>query len=187
MYTNNGKYKNLKRVKYKKKICIKPLPLHLETLRSSSTSSSLELSTLGEDSWGLVLVRTHTEVSNGLSRVPWTSQDQGVLTLWSPDSQLVKGNALTTSLDDSGSCTSSESQSSNSGLWKLEDSGVIGDGTNDDDGLVGSTLTSESPGDPGNRHWWSVDLGQVQGSQNNLVEWCISTTCIKSGNGKKNR
>lgn len=114
--------------------------LDLETLRSSSTSGRFELSTLRHDSWGLVLVWTHTEVSDGFSGVSWTSQDQSVLTLWSSDSQLVQSDTFTTSLDDSGSGTSGESQSSNSGLWQVKQSGVVGNGTNDNDSLGSSTF-----------------------------------------------
>lgn len=150
--------------------------LHLETLRSSSTSSSFELSTGRQDSWGLTLVRTHTEVSDSFSGVSWTSQDQGVLTLWSLDSQLIQSDGFTTSLDDLSSGTGSESQSGDSGLWEVEDSGVISDGTNNDNSLVSSTLLLQSSGNSGDGNWRSVDLGQEQRLQDNLVEWSISTT-----------
>lgn len=151
--------------------------LHLETSRSPSTSSLLELAALRHDSWSLVLVRTSTEVSDGLSGVSWASNDQGVLTLWSSDGQLVQGDALTTSLQDGGSGAGGESQSGNGGLWELEDSVVVSDGTDNDNGLVGSALLVQSLADSGNGDRRSVDLGQEQRSQDNLVEWSISTTC----------
>lgn len=150
--------------------------LDLETSRSSSTSGSLELSTLRLDSWSLVLVRTETEVSDGLSGVSWTSEEDGVLALWSSDSQLVQGDSLTTSLDDSSLGRGGESQSGNGGLWNLQQSDVIGDGTNNDNGLVSSTLLLQGVVDSGKRHWWSVDLRQEQRSQDNLVEWSVGTT-----------
>ena len=150
--------------------------LHLETLRSSSTSSSFELSTGRLDSWGLTLVWTHTEVSNSFSGVSWTSQDQSVLTLWSSDSQLIQSDTFTTSLDNLGSGTSSESQSSNGGLWEVVDSGIIGNGTNNDNSLVSRTFLLQSSRNSRSRNRWSVDLRQEQSLQNNLVEWSISTT-----------
>lgn len=119
---------------------------------------------------------TETKVSDGFSGVSWTSQDQGVLTLWSSDSQLVQSDGFTTSFDDLGSGTSGESQSGNGGLWEFKDSGVVSDGTNDDDSLVGSTFLFQSSGDSRDRDRRSVDLGQEQRLQDNLVEWSIGTT-----------
>lgn len=49
--------------------------LNFETFRVSSTSSSFEFSTSGDHSWSFMFVRTHTEMSNGFSRVSWTSDD----------------------------------------------------------------------------------------------------------------
>lgn len=150
--------------------------LDLETSRSPSTSSSLELSTLRQDSWGLVLVRTEAEVSNSLSVRSWTSQDQSVLTLWSSQSQLVQSDSLTTSLQDGSSGTSSESQSGDGSLRELQQSAVVGDGTNNNDGLVLVTLLLQGSGDSGDRNRWSVDLRQEQRSQDDLVELRLSTT-----------
>lgn len=150
--------------------------LHLETSRSSSTSSSFELSTGRQDSWGLTLVRTSTEVSDSFSGLSWTSNDQSVLTLWSSNSQLVQSDTFTTSLQDSSSGTSSESQSSNGSLWEFENSGVVSDGTDNDNSLVSSTLLAQSSANSGDRDRRSVDLGQEQRLQDNSVEWSISTT-----------
>lgn len=150
--------------------------LNLETSRSSSTSGSLELSTVRKDSWGLVLVRTEAEVSDSLSGVSWASDDDGVLTLRSSDSQLVQGDSLTTSLDDSSLGRGGESQSSDGGLRDVQQSDVVGDGTNNDDGLVSSTLLLQGRVDSGKRHRRSVDLGQEQRSQDDLVERSVGTT-----------
>lgn len=107
-------------------------------------------------------MRTETEVSDGLSGLSWTSQDQSVLTLWSFDGQLVQSDGFTTSLDDLGSGTSGESQSSDGGLWEFEDSGVVGDGTNNNNDLVSGTLLLQGSRNSGDGHRWSVDLGQEQ-------------------------
>lgn len=150
--------------------------LDLESSRVSSTSSSLELSTLGNNLRSLTLVRTETKVSNGLSGVSWTSDKDGVLTLRSSQSQLVQGDSLTTSLQDSSLGTSSESQSGDSGLWGLQQSEVVGNGTNDNDGLLSSTLLLQNLVDSGKGNWRSVDLGKEQRSQDDLVERRVSTT-----------
>jgi hypothetical protein len=150
--------------------------LDLETSRVSLTSGSLELSTLRQDSWGFVLVWAETEVSDSLSGVSWTSDKQSVLTQWGAGSQLVQSDSLTTSLDNLSTGTSSKSQSSNGGLWELEDTVIIGDGTDNNNGLLSSTFLGQGTGDSRNRDWWSVDLRKEQRFENNLVEWSISTT-----------
>lgn len=121
-------------------------------------------------------MRTETEVSDSLSRVSWTSDEDGVLTLWSSQGQLVQGNSLTTSLDDSSLSTGSESQSGDSGLWGLQQSDVISDGTDNNDGLLSSTLLLQDIVNSRDRDWWSVNLRQEQRSQDDLVKWSVSTT-----------
>lgn len=121
-------------------------------------------------------MRTETEVSDSLSGVSWASEDDGVLTLWSSDSQLVQGDSLTTSLDDSSLGRGGESQSGDGDLRDIQQSDVVGDGTNNNDSLVSSTLLLQGHVDSGKRHRRSVDLGQEQRSQDNLVEWSIGTT-----------
>lgn len=121
-------------------------------------------------------MRTETEVSDSLSGVSWTSDEDGVLTLWSSQGQLVQGDSLTTSLDDSGLSTGSESQSGNSGLWGLQQSNVVSDGTDNNDGLLSSTLLLQHIVDSRDGNWRSVDLGQEQRSQDDLVESRVSTT-----------
>ena len=88
----------------------------------------------------------------------------------------VQSDDFTTSLQDGGLGTSSESQGSDSSLREVQQSGVSSDGTNDNDGLVSSTLLLQGTGDSGDRNWRSVDLGQEQRSQDDLVEWSIGTT-----------
>lgn len=151
------------------------MSLDLETSGVSSTSGLLELSTLGHNLRSLVLVRTEAEVSDSLSSVSWASDKDGVLTLRGSQSQLVQGDSLTTSLENLGLGAASESQSSDGGLWNLQQSDVVGDGTNNNNSLLGSTLLSDNGGDLGKRHRWSVDLGQEQRLQHNLVEWGVGT------------
>ncbi|KAH3660542.1 hypothetical protein OGAPHI_007128 [Ogataea philodendri] len=149
---------------------------HLESSRSSSTSSSLELSALGHDSWSLTLVWAEAEVSDSLSGASWTSDSQGVGTSWSSKSQLVEGDGLTTVLQDGLLGTAGESQSSNSGLWELEESDIVSDSSNNDNSLVSRTWLRQSLGDSGDGNWWSVDLGKEQRLEDELVEWSINET-----------
>lgn len=120
---------------------------------------------------------TEAKVSDSLTSTSWASEDQGVLTLWSTSGELVQSDGLTTSIHNLGTGASGESESGNSGLWELKDTVVIGDGTNNDNGLVSGTLLLKSTVNSGHRHWWSVDLGKEQRLEHNLVEWSLSTTC----------
>lgn len=121
-------------------------------------------------------MRAETEVSNRLSGVAGTSEDQGVLTLGGSESQLVQGDGLTTGLDDLGLGTGSESQSGDGGLGELQQSVVVGNGTNNNDGLLVRTLAVEGSRDSSNGHGGSVDLRQEQRSQDDLVEGGVSSS-----------
>lgn len=125
-----------------------------------------------------MLVGTEAEVSNSLSGGSGTSDNQGVLALGGSQRQLVQGDSLTTVLQDGGLGTSSESQSGDSGLGELQQSVVVGDSAHNDNGLGGSTLLGQGLGDSGNGHRRSVDLGQEQRSQDDLVEGSIGTACL---------
>ena len=122
-------------------------------------------------------MRTEAEVSDSLSGVSWASEDNSVLTGWGSQSQLVQGDGLTTSFDDSSLGALSESQSSDADLWSLQQSEVVGDGTNNNDDLVGSVLLLQGSVDSGKRHWRSVDLGEEQRSQDDLVELGVRAAC----------
>lgn len=123
-------------------------------------------------------MRTETEVLDGFSRVSWTSDNDGVLTLWSSHGQLVQGDGFTSILDDSGTGRGGESQSGDGGLGEVQQSDVVGNGTNNNQGLVGSSLLAQHTADSVKRHWRSVDLGKEQRLQDDLVEWSISTTWV---------
>lgn len=123
---------------------------------------------------------TETKVSDGFSGSSGTSNNQGVLTLGGSEGQLVQSDSFTTSLDNSSLGTSSESEGSNGSLGDGQQSVVVSDSTNNDDGLVGGTFLRKSLGDLGDRHGGSVDLGQEQRSENNLVEGSVSSSYIVS-------
>lgn len=85
--------------------------LHLETLGPSATTSLLELATLALDVWLLVLVWSHTEVLDGLTSVLGSSQQNNIATSWGTESELIESETLTTSLLNSCSGSSGESES----------------------------------------------------------------------------
>jgi hypothetical protein len=84
--------------------------LHLETIRLPSTTSLLELTTLGLDSRlnSIVSMRVSdrsavAEVSNALTGILGTSEKNSARTLRSAESKLVECKALATGLNDSSS------------------------------------------------------------------------------------
>ena len=103
-----------------------------------------------------------------------TSQEEGVFTSWGSESELIESQALTTSSDDSLSSLFSESQSADSELGDGQESDVVGNGGDDDDGLIFSTL--EVLNNSGNADGISDDSGLVESSEDGLVECRISSS-----------
>lgn len=154
--------------------------LHLETTRSTTTTSLLELPALGPDVRLLVLVRTETEVLDSLAGVLLATDEDGVATGGGAGGELVEGEALTTGSLDAGTCGVGESESSDGELGKLEDSVVVGDGADNDDGLGGlggrsgnTTLRLGQVDDARDRDRRLVDLGHVESAENGLVESAV--------------
>lgn len=151
--------------------------LHLETARGTTTTSLFELATLGSDVRLLVFVRAETEVLDSLTCGLLTTDQDRVATGRSTGSELVQGEALTASSLDTGTGSVGETKSSNGKLGKLENSVVIGDGSNNNNGLrsLGSrsgntTLRLGQVDDTGDRDRGLVDLGHVKASEDGLVE-----------------
>lgn len=117
----------------------------------------------------LVLVGTHAEVLDGLTGVLGTAEQQGVAAGRGTESQLVEGQSFATGGDNAGAGSSGESESSDGDLRNLQETVVIGDSTNDDDGLslgVLVDLTLDTREGDGR----SVDAGHEEAAQDNLVE-----------------
>jgi hypothetical protein len=56
--------------------------LDLETTRSSTTTSTLELATLALDVWLLVLMWAEAEVLDSLTGILWSTEQESVGTSW---------------------------------------------------------------------------------------------------------
>lgn len=84
----------------------------------------------------LVLVWAHAEVLDGLTAVLGSTEDQGVASGRSTESELIQGDGLTTGSGNSGTSGGGESQSGDGGLGERQKSVVIGDGADNDDGAL---------------------------------------------------
>lgn len=83
-----------------------------------------------------MLVGTETEVLESFSGVLWSAEEKGVASSWGTLSQLIQSQSLTTSCKNASTGGSGEAESSNAELWDGQETVVISDGTNDDNGLV---------------------------------------------------
>jgi hypothetical protein len=155
--------------------------LDLESIGSPATTSLLELSALGDSSgfdtivsvrvgWGSAV----TEVSDRLTGVLGTTEKDSVGSLWTAKSQLIKSDALTTGLDNSGSGGLSESESSDSKLRNLQKTSIVSDGTNNNSSLAILSLQVSSQTRDGDRR--VVDLGHSQSLDNSRGELGLGTS-----------
>lgn len=106
---------------------------------------------------------------DGLSGVLGTSEEEGVASSRSTESQLIESQDLSTSSDDARTSSSSEAESRNAELGDGQQTVVIGNGANNYDGLVVGLLGGVR-NDSGDRDRGSVDAGHKQAAEDDLVE-----------------
>lgn len=129
-----------------------------------------------------MLVGTHAEVLNSLSGVLRSTEEEGVASGRSAESQLIQGEDLTTGGQDAGAGSGGEAESRNAELGDGQETVVVGDGADDDDGLVVGLL-GDVGDDPGERHGGPVDAGHEEAAEDDLVEgglgaaWFCRVSC----------
>ena len=112
---------------------------HLETVRSPSTTGLLEFTSLRFDSGldavvsvGIVNRGAVTEVLNALTSVLRTSQQHDSRAGRASKSELVEGQALTTSLDNPSASSLSKSKSADGESGHFEETDVVGNSPDND-------------------------------------------------------
>jgi hypothetical protein len=148
-------------------------------------TSTLELAALAADIGLLVLMGAHTEVLDGLTGVLGTAKNDGVGTSGGTESKLIEGKNLTTSLQDASSSSLGETKSSNGELGDFQKTGVVSDGTDNNDSL--SLLCLGVANNAGDGDRGAVDARHKETLENNLVEVGVSTTsqeAVKLQNGE---
>ena len=83
----------------------------------------------------LVLVGAHAEVLDGLARVALAAEEDGVRTSRSTHRELVEGQSLAASLQDALLGGSSEAECRNRQLGDLQQTHIVRDCSNGDDGF----------------------------------------------------
>jgi hypothetical protein len=112
---------------------------------------------------------TKAKVLDGLSGVLGTSEEKGIASGRSSEGQLIESQNFSTSSDNARTGSSSEAEGRNAELWDGQETVVIGDGANNNDGLVVRLLRGVR-NDSGDRNWRSVDAGHEQAAEDDLVE-----------------
>ena len=102
--------------------------LDLETTRPSASTGTLELAALALDVGLLARVGTEAKVLESLTGVLGSTEEEGVGSGGGAGSNLVDGEALTTSLLDAGAGGGSEAESRNGELGELEHAVVVSNG-----------------------------------------------------------
>lgn len=125
---------------------------------------------------------TEAEVLDSLTGVLGATEEQSVGTGRGAQGKLVQSQGLTTGLLDAGTGGSGETQSSDRQLGDVQETVVVSDGTDDNDGLallglgdVGSNARERDGG--------TVDARHKETAENSLVELGLRTAC----NTKENR
>jgi len=102
--------------------------LDLETTRPSASTGTLELAALALDVRLLVGVGTKAKVLEGLTGVLGSTEEEGVGSSGEAGSDLVNGEALTTSLLNACASRGGKAESRNGELGDLKHAVVVSDG-----------------------------------------------------------
>ena len=110
--------------------------LNLETTRPSASTGTLELASLALNVGLLIFVRSHAEVLDGLTGVLGTTEEESVGAGGEAGGDLVHGEDLTASLLNASTGRSSDTKSGDGELGELQQTVVVSDGADDNDGLA---------------------------------------------------
>lgn len=116
------------------------------------------------------------EVSFSLSLLSGSLEEDGVLSLGVLEGELIEGDDFTSSGSNSLSSGLSDSESADSELWDFEESDVVGNGTNNNSGLVLSALGLHLSDESSEGKWRSVDSGHKESLEDDLVEGSIGSS-----------
>lgn len=119
------------------------------------------------------------EMLDGLAGVLWPAEKEGVASSGSSQGQLIQGEDLATSSQDTGAGSSGEAEGSDAELWYGQKAVVISHGSNDNDGLV-VRLLRDVGNNSGEGHRWPVDARHEQAAENDLVEGGLGAAYYRS-------
>ncbi len=121
----------------------------------------------------------HAEVLDSLARVLGAAEEEGVGAGGLLEGELVEGDDRAAGSGDAGTGGGGDAESGNRDLGDGQETVVIGDGANDDDGLL-LVAVLEVGRNAGQRDGGAVDAAHEQAAEDHLVEgsigaaWCGS-------------
>lgn len=122
-----------------------------------------------------MLVGTHAEVLEGLTGVLGSAEEEGVATGGGAEGELVEGDGLAAGSGDASAGGGGEAQGSDGQLGDGQETVVVSDGSDDDDGaLVLLVQVADNAGDGDGR---AVDARHEETAQDDLVEVGVGATC----------
>jgi hypothetical protein len=164
--------------------------LYLEADGLSATTGTFELSAVGADTWLDAIVSVWvvwrsavTEVLDRLTNTLAATEQDGVSTLRGAEGKLIKGQALSTSLDDSSSSSLGEAKGSNLKSWDFQQARIISNSTNNDSSLV--FLAIHVAGQARDGDWSVVDSGHADSLHNGVGELGLSTSADETVKDRK--
>lgn len=123
-----------------------------------------------------MLVGTHAKVADGLTGVLGATEQQSVGASGLLEGQLVKGLDGAAGGKDASAGSGGETQSSDVHLGDLEQTDIVGDGTDNYDSLL-LVAVLEIGRDAREGDGRAVDAGHKEAAQDNLVEGSVGTAC----------
>lgn len=122
----------------------------------------------------LVLVGTKAEMPDGLTGVLGTAEEEGVGASGFLEGKLVESESLASGSENARAGRSCEAEGSDVQLGDLEETVVVGDGANNDDGLL-LVAVLDVGRNARERHGGTVDAAHKQPAEDNLVEGRVGT------------
>lgn len=119
---------------------------------------------------------TEAEVLNGLTGVLGATEKEGVGASGLLESELVEGQDLAAGSGDPGTGGGGDAEGGNLDLGDAEEAVVIGNGADNDDGLL-LVAVLEVGRNAGQRDGGAVDAAHEQAAQDHLVEGSIGAAC----------
>lgn len=153
--------------------------------QSCSDSSDADRSRLAHSPGAhlLVLVGSHTEVLDSLTRVLGSTKKESSGTGRLAESKLVESQALSTVGLNASAGGTGEAEGGDRELGNLGQADVVSDGGDGDNGVlvgVGRVGLGDLAGDARDRNRGTVDLGHVQAAEDDLVEPRVGTAGQKA-------
>jgi len=102
--------------------------LDLETPGPSASTSALELASLAGNIWLLVRVGSESKMLDRLTGVLGATKEKGVGSSGRPQGKLIDGESLAAGLDDAGTRSRSEAESSDGELGEFQETVVVSNG-----------------------------------------------------------